>query len=278
MFVIGAHLSKREGYLSMAMEADGLGANTFQYFSRNPRGSSVKPVDEADVKAYREYAEEHDIVSPLAYAPYDIEPASGKVEQRDFALAVMAEDMARLGEIPGQNYLVRPGSALDEPKMQGLAKFAAAINATVHPSQQGKLLICMLAGEGHQLCSSFEEVAQVIDQVDLKDHVGVLIDAAALWGAGYDIVDDLDGVLDEFDRVIGLDKLCAVHLNDSKEARGSHVDRHARIGSGTIGFDALAAMTNNPRLANLPFYIEEPHSTLAEYREDIERFKLARKA
>lgn len=159
MFVIGAHLSKREGYLSMAMEADGLGANTFQYFSRNPRGSSVKPVDEADAKAYREYAEEHDIVSPLAYAPYDIEPASGKVEQRDFALAVMAEDMARLDEIPGQNYLVRPGSALDEPKMQGLAKFAAAINATVHPSQQGKLLICMLAGEGHQLCSSFEEVA-----------------------------------------------------------------------------------------------------------------------
>ena len=136
----------------------------------------------------------------------------------------------------------------------------------------------MLAGEGHQLCSSFEEVVQVIDQVDLKDHVGVLIDAAALWGAGYDIVDDLDGVLDEFDRVIGLDKLCAVHLNDSKEARGSHVDRHARIGSGTIGFDALAAITNNPRLAALPFYIEEPHSTLAEYREDIERFKQARKA
>lgn len=187
MFVIGAHLSKREGYLSMAMEADGLGANTFQYFSRNPRGSSVKPVDEADVKAYHEYAEEHGIVSPLAYAPYDIEPASGKVEQRDFALAVMAEDMARLGEIPGQNYLVRPGGALDEPTMQGLAKFAAAINATVHPSQQGKLLICMLAGEGHQLCSSFEEVAQVIDQVDLKDHVGVLIDAAALWGAGYGV-------------------------------------------------------------------------------------------
>lgn len=278
MFVIGPHLSKREGYLSMGMEAAGLGASTFQYFSRSPRGSQVKPVDTADVKAYQEYAAQHNIVSPLAYAPYDIEPASGKMEQRDFALAVMSEDMARLAEIPGQNYLVRPGSALDETKEQGLANFAAAINQTLHPNQEAKLLICMLAGEGNQLCSSFEEVRQVIDQVELADHVGVLIDAAALWGAGYDIVGDLDGVLDEFDHVIGLDKLLAVHLNDSKEERGSHVDRHARIGEGTIGFDALSAMTNNPRLAQLPFYIEEPHSTLAEYREDIARFKAARTA
>ncbi len=278
MFIIGPHLSKREGYLSMGMQAEGLGANTFQYFSRSPRGSEVKPVDAADAQAYQEYAAEHGIVSPLAYAPYDIEPASGKTEQRDFALAVMAEDMARLDEVPGQNYLVRPGSALDEDKEQGLANFAAAINATVHPSQDAKLLICMLAGEGHQLCSTFEEVKQVFDQVELKDHVGVLIDASALWGAGYDIVGDLDGVLDEFDSVIGLDKLLAVHLNDSKEARGSHVDRHARIGEGTIGFDALVTMTNNERLASLPFYLEEPHSTLAEYREDIERFRQARKA
>lgn len=278
MFTIGTHLSKREGYLAMGMEAAGLGANTFQYFSRNPRGGHVKSIDADDVKAYCAYAAEHDIVMPLAYAPYDVEPASGKMEQRDFALAVMSEDMARLDEIPGQNYLVRPGSALDESKEEGLTNFAAAINATVHPSQQAKLLICMLAGEGKQLCSSFEEVAQVIEHVELKDHVGVLIDAAALWGAGYDIVGDLDGVLDEFDRVIGLDKLLAVHLNDSKEERGSHVDRHARIGEGTIGFDALSAMTNNPRLAQLPFYIEEPHSTLAEYREDIERFKAARTA
>lgn len=186
--------------------------------------------------------------------------------------------MARLDEIPGQNYLVRPGSALDEPKMQGLAKFAAAINATVIPASRASCSSACLPGEGHQLCSSFEEVAPGHRQVDLKDHVGVLVDAAALWGAGYDIVGDLDGVLDEFDRVVGLGKLCAVHLNDSKEACGSHVDRHARIGEGTIGFDALAAMTNNSRLADLPFYIEEPHSTLAEYREDIERFKQARTA
>ena len=278
MFVIGPHLSKREGYLSMGMQAEGLGASTFQYFSRNPRGSHVKSADEGDVKAYNEYAAEHGIISPLAYAPYDIEPASGKTEQRDFALAVMAEDMALLDEIPGQNYLVRPGSAIDESKEQGLANFASTINAIVHPSQNAKLLICMLAGEGHQLCSTFEEVKQVLDQVELQGHVGVLVDASALWAAGYDIVGDLDGVLDEFDRVIGLDKLLAVHLNDSKEERGSHVDRHARIGEGCIGFDALAAMTNNPRLASLPFYIEEPHSTLAEYREDIEKFKQARKA
>lgn len=278
MFVIGAHLSKREGYLSMGMEAQGLGANTFQYFTRSPRGSHDKPIDAADVKAYDEYAAQHGIVTPLAYAPYDVEPASSKTEQRDFALAVMAEDMARLDEIPGQNYLVRPGSALDETKEVGLANFASAINETLHPSQKAKLLICMLAGEGHQLCSTFGEVRQVIDQVELTDHVGVLIDAAAAWGAGYDIVGDLDGVLDEFNSVIGLDKLLAVHLNDSKEARGSHVDRHAPIGEGTIGFDALAAMVNNPRLASLPFYIEEPHSTLAEYREDIERFKQARTA
>lgn len=194
MFTIGTHLSKREGYLAMGMEAAGLGANTFQYFSRNPRGGHVKSIDADDVKAYCAYAAEHDIVMPLAYAPYDVEPASGKMEQRDFALTVMSEDMVRLDEIPGQNYLVRPGSALDESKEEGLTNFAAAINATVHPSQQAKLLICMLAGEG------------------------------------------------------------------------------------TIGFDALSAMTNNPRLAQLPFYIEEPHSTLAEYREDIERFKAARTA
>ena len=276
MFRIGTHLSKRDGYLSMGMEAAGLGANTFQYFTRSPRGSQEKPMDAADVKGYKEYAQEHDIAQPLAYAPYDIEPASSKTAQRDFALMVMSQDMTRADEIPGQNYLVRPGSALDETKEQGLANFAQAINATLHPSQSAKLLICMQAGEGHQLCSTFEEVARVIDQIELKDHIGVLIDAAALWGAGYDIANDLDGVLAEFDQTIGLDKLMAVHLNDSLEACGSHVDRHARIGEGTISFDALAALTNEPRLAELPFYLEEPHATLAEYREDVARFKAAR--
>lgn len=276
MFKIGAHLSKREGALSMAMETEGLGGDTFQYFTRSPRGSHEKPLEASDIAAYREYAEQHGIVTPLAYAPYDIEPASSKTDQRDFALMVMSQDMGRIDELPGQNYLVRPGSALNETKEEGLANFAEAINQTVHSGQHGKLLICMMAGEGHQLCSTFQEVKAVLDQVTLPDHVGVLIDAAALWGAGYDIVNDLDGVLKEFDSVIGLEKLMAVHLCDSKEECGSHVDRHARIGEGKIGFDALAAMTNDPRLRDLPFYIEEPHSTLAEYREDIAKFKAAR--
>lgn len=261
----------------MAEEAVSIKANTFQYFTRSPRGSAQAELKEKDVEAYLAYKKEHGLHDVLAYAPYDTDPATDEMAKRDFALAVYAEDLARLAEVDGSLYLVRPGSRLAASVEEGLADVAEALNHVIEPSQKVCVLLDTMAGEGTQVGRSFEELAAIIGKVKLADHVGVCFDAAAVWAEGYDIVGDLDGVLDEFDRVIGLDKLRAVHLNDATHERGSHVDRHARIGEGKIGFEALAAMINNPRLANVPFYLEEPDSTLVIYEHDIVRFQEAYK-
>ena len=173
-------------------------------------------------------------------------------------------------------YTLQPGSALGKPVDEALARVAAALNDVITPSLGTPVLVQTMAGEGTQVGSTFEQLASILDQVELDDHVGVLFDACRVWGAGYDIVDDLDGVVDEFDRVIGIDKLRAIHLNDSKDALGSHKDRHAPIGEGEIGFDALAALANHPKLRDVPFYLEAPDATLKEYGEAIEKFQKAR--
>lgn len=269
MFTIGCHLSSAKGYLHMAKDAVSIDANTFQFFTRNPRGGKAKEIDPKDVAAYTVYAREHGIERILAHAPYTLNPASDKQQTRDFALMVLAEDLGRMEETPHQLYNMHPGSAVGQPHEVAIAKIADALNQSLLPVQTTTLLLETMSGKGSEIGGTFEELAAVIAQVDLDDHVGVCLDTCHVWDAGYDIAGDLDGVLDEFDRVVGLDRLRAIHLNDSMNARGSHKDRHARIGEGEIGFAALAAVTNHPKLRDLPFYLETPNPTLDGYGEEI---------
>lgn len=269
MFTIGCHLSSAKGYLHMAKDAVSIDANTFQFFTRNPRGGRAKEIDPSDVSAYTAFAADHGITRILAHAPYTLNPASDKQQTRDFALMVLAEDLGRMEETPHQMYNMHPGSAVGQSPEAAMAKIAEALNESLLPVQTTTLLLETMSGKGSEIGGTFEQLATIIEQVDLSDHVGVCLDTCHVWDAGYDIVGDLDGVIDEFDRVLGLDRLRAIHLNDSQNARGSHKDRHARIGEGEIGFDALVAVTNHPKLRDLPFYLETPNPTLQGYGEEI---------
>ena len=275
MFTIGCHLSSAKGYLHMAKDAVSIDANTFQFFTRNPRGGRAKAIDPKDIAAFAAYAPEHGIERILAHAPYTLNPASDKQQTRDFALMVLAEDLGRMEETPHQLYNMHPGSAVGQPCEVAIAKIADALNQSLLPHQTTTLLLETMAGTGSEIGGTFEELAAIIAQVELESHVGVCLDTCHVWDAGYDIVGDLDGVLEEFDRVIGLDRLHAIHLNDSMNARGSHKDRHARIGEGEIGFKALAAVTNHPKLRDLPFYLETPNPDLAGYAEEIAALRRA---
>lgn len=275
MFTIGCHLSSAKGYLHMAKDAVSIDANTFQFFTRNPRGGRAKAIDPKDIAAFAAYAPEHGIERILAHAPYTLNPASDKQQTRDFALMVLAEDLGRMEETPHQLYNMHPGSAVGQPCEVAIAKIADALNQSLLPHQTTTLLLETMAGKGSEIGGTFEELAAIIAQVELESHVGVCLDTCYVWDAGYDIVGDLDGVLEEFDRVIGLDRLHAIHLNDSMNARGSHKDRHARIGEGEIGFKALAAVTNHPKLRDLPFYLETPNPDLAGYAEEIAALRRA---
>lgn len=275
MFTIGCHLSSAKGYLHMAKDAVSIDANTFQFFTRNPRGGRAKAIDPKDIAAFAAYAPEHGIERILAHAPYTLNPASDKQQTRDFALMVLAEDLGRMEETPHQLYNMHPGSAVGQPCEVAIAKIADALNQSLLPHQTTTLLLETMAGKGSEIGGTFEELAAIIAQVELESHVGVCLDTCHVWDAGYDIVGDLDGVLEEFDRVIGLDRLHAIHLNDSMNARGSHKDRHARIGEGEIGFKALAAVTNHPKLRDLPFYLETPNPDLAGYAEEIATLRRA---
>lgn len=273
MLRIGCHLSTKRGYLEMAEEIASINGNTFQYFTRNPRGGAQKALDEKDVEAYKSYAADHGIARLCAYAPYDIEPANPASDKHDFAVTVLTEDAKRLEAIPGQFYLIRPGSAPDTPLDDAIDCMGRSLNTAMFEGMHSMVLIDTMAGEGSQIGYTFEQLASIIEKADMSDNIGVCLDASAVWAAGYDIVNDLDGVLDEFDEQVGLDKLKAIHLNDSKEGRGSKADRHARIGEGKIGFDALMAMVNDARLSDVCFYLEEPESTLVIYERDIARFQ-----
>ena len=275
MFTIGCHLSSAKGYLHMAKTAVSIDANTFQFCTRNPRGGRAKAIDPKDIAAFAAYAPEHGIERILAHAPYTLNPASDKQQTRDFALMVLAEDLGRMEETPHQLYNMHPGSAVGQPCEVAIAKIADALSQSLLPHQTTTLLLETMAGKGSEIGGTFEELAAIIAQVELESHVGVCLDTCHVWDAGYDIVGDLDGVLEEFDRVIGLDRLHAIHLNDSMNARGSHKDRHARIGEGEIGFKALAAVTNHPKLRDLPFYLETPNPDLAGYAEEIAALRRA---
>ncbi len=275
MFTIGCHLSTKRGYLEMAKEVVSINGNTFQYFTRNPRGGAQREVDEKDIDAYKDYAKEHGIKMICAYAPYDVEPASPDMDRRDFTLMVLAEDIQRLEAIPNQFYLIRPGSAPDTDEATAIANVSDAFNKSIIPNMSTTMLIDTMAGEGNQVGYTFDQLAQMLDGIKHIDKVGICVDTSAIWAAGYDIVNDLDAVMEEFDKKIGLDKLKAIHLNDSKEKCGSRVDRHARIGEGQIGFEALSALTKHPGLSDKAFYLEEPDSNLVVYERDIARFQQA---
>ena len=272
---IGCHLSIAKGYRAIAEEAVSLGANTFQFFTRNPRGGKAKAIDPADVASFRAYAAEQGIERILAHAPYTLNPASATEKTRDFARMALAEDLARMENTPGQLYNMHPGSHVGQGVDVGIDLIAAALDEALRPEQTTTLLLETMAGKGSEIGGRFEELAAIIERVGLRDKVGVCLDTCHVWDAGYDIAGDLDGVLREFDEVVGLDRLRAVHLNDSLNPRGARKDRHARIGEGFIGFEALSAVTRHPLLRDLPFYLETPQEELSGYADEIARLRAA---
>ena len=272
---IGCHLSIAKGYRAIAEEAVSLGANTFQFFTRNPRGGKAKAIDPADVASFRAYAAEQGIERILAHAPYTLNPASATEKTRDFARMALAEDLARMENTPGQLYNMHPGSHVGQGADIGIDLIAAALDEALRSEQTTTLLLETMAGKGSEIGGRFEELAAIIERVGLRDKVGVCLDTCHVWDAGYDIACDLDGVLREFDEVVGFDRLRAVHLNDSLNPRGARKDRHARIGEGFIGFEALSAVTRHPLLRDLPFYLETPQEEPSGYADEIARLRAA---
>lgn len=265
---IGCHLSSSKGFAAMGRQALELGADTFQFFTRNPRGSRAKDLDEADAAALTALMAEHRFAPVVAHAPYTLNLCGAREENRAFALETMADDLRRLEHLPGQLYNFHPGSHVGQGEETGTALIAAGLNALLRPDQTTTVLLETMSGKGSEVGGSFESLRAILDRVELGEKVGVCLDTCHVWDAGYDIAADLDGVLAEFDRIIGLDRLRAVHLNDSKNPLGSRKDRHACIGEGCIGLEALVRVVRHPALRDLPFCLETPND-LAGYAREI---------
>lgn len=272
MFTIGCHLSASKGYLAMAKQAVSIGANTFQFFTRNPRGGKAKEINEDDVKAFLEYSKEHGINRILAHAPYTLNACSADRGIREFAKNTMADDLKRMEYTPGNYYNFHPGSHVGQGVEVGIDFIAEMLNEILTKEQTTTVLLETMAGKGSEVGRSFEEIKKIIDKVELKEKLGVCLDTCHIWDAGYDIVNDFDAVLDEFDNIIGLDKLKAIHLNDSKNDKASHKDRHEKIGEGKIGLEAITKIINNERIKQLPFYLETPNE-IDGYKKEIELLK-----
>lgn len=259
MLTVGCHLSSSKGYLAMGKDAVKINANTFQFFTRNPRGGNAKAIVPSDVEAYLAFAAEHNITQILAHAPYTLNACSADEHLREFARATMADDLARMEYTPGNCYNFHPGSHVKQGVEIGIAYISDMLNAILKPEQTTTVLLETMAGKGSEIGRSFEELREILDRVTLSDHMGVCLDTCHVWDGGYDIVNHLDEVLTEFDRIIGLSRLKAIHLNDSLNPLGAHKDRHARIGEGYIGKEALIRIINHPALRKLPFYLETPN-------------------
>ena len=268
MLYIGCHLSSAKGYLAMGKEAVKLGANTFQFFTRNPRGGSVKPLDLEDVEAYRIFAKEKGIGKILAHAPYTMNSCAADAGIREFAQRVMREDLERLSFLPEAMYNFHPGSHVKQGADVGIQKIADMLNSVLSPDTKTLVLLETMAGKGTEVGRSFAELQAILERVELREKMGVCLDTCHVFDGGYDIVHDLEGVLSEFDRIIGLEHLHAVHLNDSKNPLGSHKDRHASLDEGEIGIEALSAIVNHPAFAELPFLLETPNDA-AGYKREI---------
>lgn len=272
MLQIGCHLSSSKGYLAMGKTAVSIGANTFQFFTRNPRGGNAKAINPSDVEAYLNYAREHGISRILAHAPYTLNACSADPHLREFARNTMADDLNRMENTPGNCYNFHPGSHVKQGVETGIAYIAEMLNAILKPEQTTTVLLETMAGKGSEIGGRFEELREILDRVTLTEHLGVCLDTCHIWDGGYDIVSHLDEVIHEFDQVIGLHRLRAIHLNDSKNPLGAHKDRHAKIGEGCIGAEALIRVINHPAFRGLPVYLETPNE-LPGYAAEIALLK-----
>ena len=268
MLHIGCHLSSSDGFLAMGNTALSIEADTFQFFTRNPRGSKAKAIDEEDAKALMELMKVHRFPVILAHAPYTLNPCSATEKTREFARLTMEDDLKRMEFTPGQLYNFHPGSHTGQGAEKGIEEIAALLNELLKPEQTTTVLLETMAGEGAEVGRTFEELSAILKKVKLQDKMGVCLDTCHIWDGGYDIVNDLEGVVEQFDRIIGLDRLKAIHLNDSLNGCGSHKDRHACIGAGKIGLEALTGVINHPRLKHMPFFLETPND-LEGYKKEI---------
>lgn len=272
MLKIGCHLSASKGYTHMAKEAISIGANTFQFFTRNPRGGSVKALDERDVASFLEFSAENGIEIILAHSPYTLNGCSADEKIRNFALSVMQDDISRLEHTPGCLYNFHPGSHVGQGVDKGIELICEMLNKSLYPEMTTTVLLETMSGKGSEVGRSFEELKRIIDGTEYSEKLGVCLDTCHVYDAGYDIVGNLDVVLEEFDRVIGIDRLKAIHINDSKNPFESHKDRHEKIGDGFIGCDAFERIINHKLLKNLPFYLETPNE-LDGYKKEIALLK-----
>lgn len=268
MLNIGCHLSVAKGFAAMGKEALKINANTFQFFTRNPRGSKAKAIDPKDAEELQELVKENKFAVLLAHAPYTLNPCSADEKTREFAAQVMADDLERMEYLPNNFYNFHPGSHVGQGADAGIEQIIALLNALLKPEQTTTVLLETMAGKGTEVGRTFEELKRIIDGITLSEKIGVCLDTCHVYDGGYDIVHDLEGVLEKFDQVIGLDKLRAIHLNDDMNPMGSHKDRHAKIGEGSIGLEAFARIINHPQLRHLPFFLETPND-IAGYAEEI---------
>lgn len=272
MLTIGCHLSASEGFLAMGKTALSIGANTFQFFTRNPRGSKAKAIDPDDAAAFLALAQANGFGRLVAHAPYTINPCSKTERTREFARMTLADDLKRMEYLPGNYYNFHPGSHTEQGMEVGVSQIAETLNAILKPEQHTTVLLETMSGKGSEVGGRFEELREILDRVALNTQMGVCMDTCHISDAGYDIAGNIDGVLTEFDRVIGLERLKAVHINDSMNPLGAHKDRHARIGEGYLGEAAFGRIINHPALRDLPFILETPND-LAGYAREIGRLK-----
>lgn len=275
MFKIGCHLSISNGFLKAAKEIKSIDGNTFQYFSRNPQGGKAKPWNQKDFEAFIEYAKENNIEQLLCHAPYTLNACSSNPDTREFARICFKDDIKNLENFSNALYNFHPGSHTGQGVEVGINQIVEILNEVLYPEMKTTVLLECMAGKGSEIGRSFEEIAEIISKVKLNDKLGVCLDTCHVYSAGYDIVNKLDDVLNEFDAIIGLDKLKAIHLNDSKMPYASNKDRHEVIGGGTIGLDAIVNIINHPKLKHLPFYLETPNE-IEGYKEEIQLLKSKR--
>ena len=267
MLYIGNHTSSSKGYAAMGRQIVKNGGNTFAFFTRNPRGGNAKAIDPADVAKFQEIAREHEFGKIVAHAPYTLNACAAKENLRDFARNTFSDDLKRMEATPGNYYNFHPGSHVGQGIEVGIQKIAEVLNAVLTEEQTTTVLLETMAGKGSEVGSYFQELRAIMDLVEKRDKLGICLDTCHVWDGGYDIVNDLDGVITEFDRIIGLDHLKAIHLNDSLNPLGSHKDRHARIGEGQIGLDALVRVIRHPALEGKPFIRETPNDDEGWTRE-----------
>lgn len=268
MLYIGCHLSSSKGFLAMGKQAYDIGANTFQFFTRNPRGGAAKPVDPDDISAFLAFAQEHNFGKIVAHAPYTLNACAADENIRRFARETFADDLKRMDMLPGNYYNFHPGSHVKQGVEKGIELIVDTLDSVLREDLKTTVLLETMAGKGSEIGRTFEEIREIIDRVKMPEKLGVCLDTCHIFDGGYDIVNSLDSVVDQFDKVIGLDRLKAVHLNDSMNVLGSHKDRHQKLGEGNIGADALMAVVNHPAFDSLPFNLETPND-IEGYRAEI---------